>query len=135
MTQKNKISYKNFLKKKDKCNKNTNPPAPTRTGPTWNFSMMRDWRERNFKETVLRNFKNKRFRIHHEVDIIDRDGSDVLFSLKDEEGKTHHLVRVRDVSTGRYHLLRVPREMLSCKQAIAWTFGMSEDEYDLMKES
>lgn len=32
------------------------------------------------------------------------------------------LVKVRDPSTGRFHILRVPPSMRTCRQAIAWTF-------------
>lgn len=39
-------------------------------------------------------------------------------------------VKVRDASTNRDYLLRVPPNMERPKQAIAWTFGLNEDEYN-----
>lgn len=35
----------------------------------------------------------------------------------------------------RYYVLRVPPNMETAKQAVAWTFGLSEDEYDPTYES
>lgn len=42
---------------------------------------------------------------------------------------------VEDVSTKKYYILRVPPEVNSCREALAWTFGMSEEEYNPIKES
>ena len=42
---------------------------------------------------------------------------------------------VKDVSTQKKYILRVPSEVTNCKEAIAWTFGMSEEEYNPIKES
>jgi hypothetical protein len=38
-------------------------------------------------------------------------------------------VSVKDSSTARRYLLRVPPAMQRCQEAIAWTFGMKENEY------
>jgi hypothetical protein len=32
-------------------------------------------------------------------------------------------------------MLRVPPEVTTCKEALAWTFGMSTEEYNPIKES
>jgi len=135
MGNKNKISYKNYLKKQKGIS--SKPKEATSYHPTqpWNFERWQNWNERRFKEVVLQNFKNKRFRTHHQMKFIEQDGSDIFFSIVDEKRKIHHFVRVRDTSTGAYHLLRVPEHMNSCREAIAWTFGMSESEYELIKEA
>lgn len=40
-------------------------------------------------------------------------------------------VRVRDSSTGKFVFLSVPNNLKECKEAIAWTFGLSLPQYDL----
>jgi len=45
------------------------------------------------------------------------------------------LVRVKDSTTGRFYLLRVPQTAKTCHQAVAWTFGMEPDEYQPLKET
>jgi len=45
------------------------------------------------------------------------------------------VIKVRDSTTKKYYILRVPPTVKTCKQAIAWTFGMEEDEYDPIKET
>ena len=45
------------------------------------------------------------------------------------------LVKVRDSTTKRFYLLRVPQTVWTCKQAVAWTFGMEEDDYIPIKET
>ena len=132
---KNKLSYKNFLKKNAYIKEKTKESSPSYPNRTWSFPNLNSWSERRFKETVLKNFKNKRFRSHHQLIFLDQDGADIFFFLRDEKGKTHHFVRIRDTSTSEYHLLRVPGRMRSCREAIAWTFGMSAEEYKLLKEA
>ena len=45
------------------------------------------------------------------------------------------LIKVRDSTTRQFYLLRVPPTVWTCKQAVAWTFGMEEDEYYPTKET
>jgi len=45
------------------------------------------------------------------------------------------LLKVKCPSTGTFYVLRVPSEMLRCRQALAWTFGMNEQEYFLEMET
>lgn len=45
------------------------------------------------------------------------------------------LVKVQDSTTDEFYLLRVPPDMKTCNQAIAWTFGLEEDEYDPVQET
>ncbi|MDP1570799.1 MAG: hypothetical protein Q8L86_12445 [Vicinamibacterales bacterium] len=39
-------------------------------------------------------------------------------------------VKVKDASTEREYLLYVPDNVKTCREGIAWTFGLSEKEYD-----
>ena len=56
-----------------------------------------------------------------------------IFPGGNEEPLTY--IVVKDVSTQKKYILRVPPEVKNCKEAIAWTFGMSEEEYNLTAES
>ena len=67
--------------------------------------------------------------------IIHRDGSSRLLSLNMNGGGVIMMVEVTDSTTNEKYLLRVPPFMSNCKQAIAWTFGMSADEYDPLQEA
>lgn len=44
-------------------------------------------------------------------------------------------VSVKDSSTARRYLLRVPPDMKACDEAIAWTFGMKASEYQPLIET
>ncbi len=46
-----------------------------------------------------------------------------------------YLVKVRCSSTGVFYTLRVPPEVQTVRQAIAWTFGLNEHEYQPQEES
>lgn len=45
------------------------------------------------------------------------------------------LIKVKCPSTGAFFVLRVPNTMKRCKEALAWTFEMSEAEYILEMET
>ena len=45
------------------------------------------------------------------------------------------VVQVTCPSTGREYLLRVPPNMTTCAQAVAWTFGLQEQEYAPIAEA
>jgi len=45
------------------------------------------------------------------------------------------LIKVKDTSTGTFYVLRVPLEVKTCLEAIAWTFRMTPDEYKLEVEA
>jgi len=68
--------------------------------------------------------------------VLDRLGDDELVKAGDE-----FFVHVKDSSTERRYLLRVPptdaarQPMTRVRQAVAWTFGMSEAEYQPSKET
>ena len=69
-------------------------------------------------------------------EVVDRHGSSELIRLRwhsDEEPLV--MVKVKDSTTHKHYLLRVPPDMVSCKQAIAWTFDLDEDDYDPLKET
>jgi hypothetical protein len=68
--------------------------------------------------------------------LIDKDGEDELVMIDwhaDEEPLC--LVKVKCHSTGTFYTLRVPPAMRTVKEAISWTFNMTEEAYLLDDES
>ena len=67
-------------------------------------------------------------KLDHEI--INRDGDYELVRIdwhKKEE--PIYLVKVKCPSTGAFYTLRVPPTMKTVKEAIAWTFGLTEKDY------
>ena len=60
--------------------------------------------------------------------IIHQDGTSELLELV-INGEKERYVKVKDSSTEREYLLYVPLNIERCKQGIAWTFGLQENEY------
>jgi len=68
--------------------------------------------------------------------VIHKDGKNELLILKwHRDEKPITMVKVIDSTTKQTYLLRVPPEMKTVRQAIAWTFHLSEDEYYPIKET
>lgn len=65
------------------------------------------------------------------AELIHEDGTSQL--LKFNTGEQY--VKVKDSSTDREYLIYVPNNIKSCKQGIAWTFGLREDEYNPIIET
>lgn len=63
--------------------------------------------------------------------VMHRDATSEL--LKFADGDMY--VKVQDSSTEREYLLYVPNNMKTCRQAIAWTFGLEEAEYQPLIET
>ncbi len=59
------------------------------------------------------------------AEVVHIDGTSEL--LKFADGDMY--VKVKDSSTEREYLLYVPSHLKTCRAAIAWTFGLSEQEY------
>ena len=71
-----------------------------------------------------------RFLAQMKHEIIDKDGEYELVKIdwhKREE--SIHLVKVKCPSTGAFYTLRVPPTVKTVKKAIAWTFGLNQDDY------
>ena len=79
--------------------------------------------------------------IRERAKIIDTDGENLLCTTGETEaGALGRLspplrtflwsfVLVKDSSSGRHYMLRVPPTMETVRESIAWTFGMEKDEY------
>ena len=82
------------------------------------------------RRICLEEFGYGRFLSQVEHEVMDRSGDTELICLnwhKKEEPMT--LVKVKCATTGAYYVLRVPPRVQTAKQAVAWTFGMSPEEY------
>ncbi|HET8846324.1 MAG TPA: hypothetical protein VFN35_32985 [Ktedonobacteraceae bacterium] len=55
--------------------------------------------------------------------------------LPGDPEKVAHYVQVSDNSTGRIYYLRVPPSLTHANEAVAWTFGLSEQEYQPEQET
>ena len=67
---------------------------------------------------------------------IHQDGKNELLTLRWHGGETPiTMVKVIDSTTKDVYLLRVPPDMKTVRQAIAWTFHMKEKEYHPVKET
>lgn len=64
----------------------------------------------------------------------DEDGENYLIRLK-REPEDFVFVNVKDSSTPRRYLLRVPPDTKTVKEGIAWTFNLTTEDYKLEKET
>ena len=88
------------------------------------------------RRVLMERFGYEKFLREMKGVVTHRDGDSRLIRIdwhKNEE--SIKLVRVKDSSTNRYYLLRVPPNVRTCKEAVAWTFGMGEDQYNPLKET
>ena len=77
-----------------------------------------------------------RFLNQLEHEVIDKDGDYELVKV-DWHAKERPiaLVKVKCPSTGAFYVLRVPLSVKSVREAVAWTFGMSKNDYKPEEES
>jgi len=62
--------------------------------------------------------------------VIHKDGTSELIEINwNKKEETLKLVKVKDSSTDRIYLLRVPPTSKTCKEAVAWTFGLKSKQY------
>lgn len=68
---------------------------------------------------------------------VDRGPRGILYevALPDDPERVARYVQVTDPSTGRLYYLRVPRRIATAAEAVAWTFGLTADEYRPSQES
>ncbi|MFX1315952.1 MAG: DUF6745 domain-containing protein [Promethearchaeota archaeon] len=88
------------------------------------------------RSLLLNQFGHERLISELKGNIIHQDGDSQLINLDlGTFTEPIRVVKVRDSSTKNYYILRVPPSVKTCKEAIAWTFGLEEDEYNLIKET
>lgn len=81
-------------------------------------------KNQEIKQAALKRFGYERFVAEVKMDEIHRDGENALLRNGDVV-----FAYVKDSSTPRRYLLRVPPNMKTVHEAIAWTFGMLPKEY------
>jgi hypothetical protein len=81
-------------------------------------------KNQEIKQQALKRFGYENFVRDAKMEEIDKDGENSL--LKADEIVFAY---VKDSSTTRRYLLRVPPTMKTVRQAIAWTFNLRHDEY------
>lgn len=62
-------------------------------------------------------------------------GELISIHLGNDPEKVAHYVHVQDASTKRHYYLRVPPSISRVDEAVAWTFGLSEQEYQPEQEA
>jgi hypothetical protein len=79
----------------------------------------------------------ERFLRELDATYIDGSAQGVLYevALLDDIDRVARYVQVADPSTGREYFLRVPPEISTAEEAVAWTFGLNTDEYHPAQES
>jgi len=72
------------------------------------------------------------------IRIIDRFRENLLIEYKTSSStaeeridRKFNYIRVKDSSTDKFVFLSVPNQIKNCKEAIAWTFGLSLPQYNL----
>jgi len=77
-----------------------------------------------------------RFLSQVEHAVIEKDGERELVRIEwHKREEPICLVKVKCPSTGAFYTLRVPPSMKTIKEAVAWTFGVAENEYKPAKET
>jgi hypothetical protein len=77
-------------------------------------------------------FKNSNIRI------VDKYNENLLieYTLNEVDAKTtYQYLRVKDSSTGGFTFLSVPNTVQFCKEAIAWTFNLKTEDFELLFET
>ena len=68
--------------------------------------------------------------------VIDKNGESELIKIDlGSQEEIVKIVKVIDPSTSAVYFLRVPLNMKTCKQAVAWTFQFQESEYEPLIET
>jgi len=88
------------------------------------------------RRLLLERFGYEKFLEELKGIIIHEDGTSKLIKLGwHEKEEPIKLVKVKDASTNRWYILRVPSNVKTCREAIAWTFKLKEEEYNPLKET
>lgn len=83
------------------------------------------------RRILLERFGYEKFLKELRGTVIHSDGNSRLIKVEwSKEEEPVHLVRVKDASTERMYVLRVPPAVRTCKEAIAWTFNVTAEEYN-----
>jgi hypothetical protein len=82
-------------------------------------------RNAEIRSTMIKEIGFEKIKKAHKGESIHKDGDSELLKF----GELTY-IKVKDCSTSREFILEVPNDMKTCKQAIAWTFGLTEEAYN-----
>lgn len=85
--------------------------------------------DRKLQKMLSGGFGTKNYFEEFDAEIIDQDGANSLIQYNLQGSQFHLYVRVKDSTTGHFYFLRVDPDIKTCRDAIAWTFGLSTEEY------
>lgn len=127
-----------------KSHRRTRPKPHRRIKPRQNRRQQVRWRraygpsrinERKLQQMLSDGFGTRNYFEELDAEIIHQDGANYLIRYYLQGSQYHQYVRVKDSTTGNYYFLRVDPELKTCREAIAWTFGLSEDDYHPIMET
>lgn len=92
------------------------------------------------RRVLLDIYGNERFLTESGAEVLHEDECGILYRYEFDLDEPLMMVRVRNSTrepdgTYRFYYLRVPPTVQTAREAVAWTFGLSEDEYKPQKES
>ncbi len=88
------------------------------------------------RRRLLSRAGNKVFLRGRGTRVIAKEGCSRLIQVNPRQvERPFYLLEVRDATSGERYLLRVPTTMRSCREAVAWTFGLRPEEYQPIKET
>jgi hypothetical protein len=87
------------------------------------------------RQYLLQRYSYDKFMNELKCKVINKSGDSELIMIPLGKEEPMMLVKVKDPSTGLTHLLRVPPTVRTCREAIAWTFGMTSEEYNPIVET
>lgn len=80
--------------------------------------------DQEVKQRMLKLYGYERFCVDAHAKVLDASGENSLLAVDEIR-----FLSLKDSSTDRRYLLRVPPHIERTKEGIAWTFGLSEEEY------
>ncbi|MGD9679879.1 MAG: DUF6745 domain-containing protein [Candidatus Obscuribacterales bacterium] len=92
------------------------------------------------RRVLLDIYGNERFLTESGAEVFHEDECGILYRYEFDLDEPLMMVRVRNSTrepdgTYKFYYLRVPPTVETAREAVAWTFGLSEDEYHPEKES
>jgi len=92
-------------------------------------------RNAEIRRALLERFGYEKFLAEIKGFTIHSDGNSRLVKIEWKNEEPIKLVKVKDSSTDRFYVLRVPPNVKTCREAVAWTFGLTKEEYKPIKET
>jgi hypothetical protein len=93
-------------------------------------------RNAEIRKMLLLQYGYERFMKELQGKVVQKEGEHELIIVRwNKWEEPIKLVKVKDSTTGKFYVLRVPLSVKTCKEAVAWTFSMKEEDYFPEKET